>query len=582
MLTTRQRARDGFLEIALGQPATPIRGAALTYSLDGGAFVPCAIYPGQDADALLETTFWTWNQAVQFGRVRFTGKARPVYWNLYLNGLHRHHGPVTLRADVLSDAGVERFEQTVELQPARAVYLDAWDAWTPANRGWRVIDGQVVCEPGGNRDMQPIRVPVNVRGRFDVVVGLRAGVFTGMLTCSRDGVRRPFVVSAKHPELADKVSKEIRWRTAELEPGDWIEIAPTPAAVRDPKISPPGGIAYLKLVPADTPKRVTADEANDERTLALYFEPYSWAYFYNLTTPQQVRDVVRMYRELGATEVHNQLIRFGSKALHHSRVAERFERGAMMADDGTFSDAPTQMVRSIDVLQEMIAACRELGLKHYANAALSNCYPGTDFEERISRDHPDWRAGNVLRFNRPETRAYAAAVIAEFVEWGTDGLSIDCLRYPDHHTEEDLVLLFREIRAAADKAASGRFVPLTVRIPANDPVYFRAFDTLVKERAVQTVVPSTVFPREPYTSVRPYLKWKDHGCRVLGIVDGWKAWVGTFCDNFQLELLLSPRDIRDDIRRYLREGADGIFVYQGDAHLADPFTGPVLDWTRRK
>ena len=35
--------------------------------------------------------------------------------------------------------------------------------------------------------------------------------------------------------------------------------------------------------------------------------------------------------------------------------------------------------------------CREPGVTHYANAGLTNCCPGTDIEERISREHPERR-----------------------------------------------------------------------------------------------------------------------------------------------------------------------------------------------
>lgn len=557
MLTARQSPNDGFVEIRFRDLPEPIYGVELAYSTDGGAFLPCAIYPGKDNDALLAATFWTWNQAVEFGRVKFAGRAKPVYWNRYLNNLHNYLGTLTLRADVLLEGGVTRREITLELQPVRAVYLDA--------REKTLVNGFT------------LRVPDGVNGQYAISVGLRGGGCAALLKLDSESRHYPFIVSAKHPELEDKASKEILWKVAELAAGTRIEIAPVPAAARDPKVVKPGNIAYLKLSPAPS---APARRRDDNRTLALYFEPYSWAHSYGLTERRQVREAMELYREMGGTEVHNQLIRFGSRALHHSRIAERFTGGQMMADDGTFTDNPSAMVRAIDVLRETIDACRELGLTHYANAALSNCYPDTDFEERISREHPEWRTGNVLRFNRPETRAYAAAIMAEFVKWGSDGLSIDCMRYPEHHTEEDLVLLFREIRQAVDAAAKGRAVPLTVRLPAGDPVYYRAFETLVKESAVHCVVPSTVWPREPYVSIRPYLKWKEHGCRVLGLVDGWKTWVGTFCENFQLELLLSPADIRADIRRHLRDGADGIFVYQADGHCADPFNRMVLDWKR--
>lgn len=572
MLTATYSCDDGLVDIRFRDLPEPVYGAELAYSLDGGAFQPCAVYPGKEMDELLATTFWTWNQAVEFGRVKFAGRSKPVFWNLYLNGLHAHRGTVTLCADILLESGVTREEITLHLLPSRAVYLDVSEEWAALLQDPAVRDPAV----GAGERSLALRIPAGVKGRYAISIGLRGGLFSGMLRID-DGPRYPFILSAKHPELEDKASKEIPWKTAELAEGSCIEISLVPTAARDPKVLKPGRITYLKLVPAPAaPARLP----KDDRPLALYFEPYSWAHTYGLTKPAQVREAMTLYQEMGGTEVHSQLIRFGSRALHHSRVAERFEAGQMMADDGTFTNNPSNMVRALDVLRETLDACHALGLTHYANAALSNCYPGTDFEERISREHPEWVTGNILRFNRPETRAFTAAVMAEFVEWGSDGVSVDCMRYPDHHTEEDLVLLFREIRRAVDTAANGRAVPLMARLPAGDPVYYRAFETLAKEGVVQCVAPSTVWPREPYVSVKPYLKWKDYGCRVFGVIDGWKTWVGTFCDNFQLELLLPPADIRADIRRHLRDGADGIFVYQADGHCADPFNRAALDWKR--
>ena len=151
------------------------------------------------------------------------------------------------------------------------------------------------------------------------------------------------------------------------------------------------------------------------------------------------------------------------------------------------------------------------------------------------------------------------------------------MRYPYHHTEEDLSALFREIHQAIRANAGGRWVPLTVRIPAGDITYFRVFERLARTGTVQGVVPSGLVQREPWFSLRPYLKWQDYGCRVYGIIDGWLTHVGSF-DNYQLSLSRNPVDIRADISKFLDGGADGIFVYQADGHLADPFNRMTLDW----
>jgi hypothetical protein len=36
----------------------------------------------------------------------------------------------------------------------------------------------------------------------------------------------------------------------------------------------------------------------------------------------------------------------------------------------------------------------------------------------------------------------------------------------------------------------------------------------------------------------------------------------------------------DDIKKFFKEGADGIFVYQSDVYCADPFLRNTLDWRK--
>ncbi len=568
MITCRALPDHGYVEIAFTPKAEPLYGASVTYATDGVTFQPCAVYPG-DADHLIASSLWEWNQAVEFGRLQFNGAARTVCWHRYLNGMHGYAGPVTLRVDVLREDGLAVWETTLALSPARAVYLDDWPAWV--TEGWTAEGGLLAVRPGV--DAPPLRVPLGVAGCYDVYLGLGYGTFMAHLKVSSEPNRYPFIAERNRPEFQDKGAKELRWKTVELQPGDALEIAPLPLTVRQPETWPFGALRYIKLVPSTPAPALRA--AHAEKPLALYFEPYSWAFVYHLHDRWRVREALALFREMGGQQVHTQVLRFGSKTMHYSRVVERHDSGALMGDDGTFSPGPAQCVRALDVLRESIDISRELGMTHYANAALSNCYPGTDFEERISREHPEWRTHGVLRYHRPETIDYAAAVIREFVAWGTDGVSIDCLRYPYHHTEEELLAFFHAIAVPLRE----RQVPLTARIPAGDTRYFRVFDRLVRDGLVQCIVPSTLFMREPQFSLKPYRQWQDRGCRVFGIIDGWLSHIGSF-GHYQFSLYRNPTDIRADITRFFREGADGIFVYQADLHCADPFTREVLDWRR--
>ena len=580
MITCHQQADTGFVEIDWAADLAPLYGARVSYSLDAGrTYAPCAMYRGLDADSLLECSFWDWNQGVQHGSLRFDGPSHPVFWNLYLNRLHAHRGPVRLRVETLGADGLRTHDVALELTPGRAVYLDDWPRWAATASGWRTDGGRLTLADG--QSPAPLRVQPGLTGSYVVYVGIPHGTLLTHLRASNEEFRYPFSAERTRAEFQEKCHKELCWKTVELQPDTVIEISPYPVSLRQPRVWPFGSVGYLKLVPAPRPAPKRHCLRGADRKLALYFEPYSWAFFYNLDTPAQVREALGLLREMGADEIHTQVIRFGSQSLHHGRVAERHDRGALMGDDGTFSPGPTAMVKALDVLRVAIDTCREWGLTHYANAALTNCYPGTDFEDRISREHPEWRAnGNSLLYRIPQVRAHAAAIVREFVEWGTDGVSIDCLRYPQHQSEEDLVLLFHELHAAIRAQAGARTVPVTARIPAGDVVYYRAFDQLVREGLVHTVIPSNYFMRAPRISLKPYRKWRDHGCRVFGLIDGWDSYFASFHD-FQLSLFMYPSAVREDIARFLREGADGIFVYQADNYCADPLLRTVLDWRRR-
>jgi len=568
---------DGLVKIDFADNPGKLYGARISHSLDGSTWQPCAIFRGIDADALLECSFWEWNEAVRFGNLKFNGRPHPVYWNLYLNNLHKYQGTVHLRVELLIRSSIKLHESVLTLKPCRALFLDEWEKWLPET-GWKTEEGSLMPVAGAN--VSPVLIQPGVSGRYRVYFGLRYGILHMHVRVKSEQIRYPFIAERNRPEFQDKYDKEIFWKTVGLKADDCIEISPTPVSVREPEIWPFGAVRYIKMVPEPAEKKTShANPQWSDKTLALYFEPYSWAFCYGLDRKWQVQEAMSLFREMGANEVHNQIIRFGSRALHYSRIAERHDRGAMMGDDGTYSPGPASMVQSLDILRETIEICRKLNMVHYANAGLTNCYPGTDFEDRISREHPEWRVGNILRYDRPQTREYAAEIAKEFVEWGTDGVSIDCMRYQYYHTEDDLLAFFRQLRFAINEVSGKNLVPLSVRIPAGDITYFRAFETLAREGVVQCVIPSTLFMREPIFSLKPYLKWKDFGCKVFGIIDGWLTHVGSF-HNFQLSMNRFPRDIKEDISRFFREGADGIFVYQADNHCVDPFTRTVLDWRK--
>lgn len=573
MITCKQLLDDAFVEIRFARESGNLYGAKVSYSLDGKEYRPCAIFRSRDVDGLLECSSWEWNQALQYGNLKFDRRTHTVYWHLYLNGLHQHKGMVKIRAEALRNGEIVVWDTEVNLRPGRAIFLNDWKTYVENQPGWKVQGDTLTVEPKG--DVSPLRIPLGVAGRYTISIAIDWCTLAARLKLSNEDKSYPFHAPINRPEFMYKCNKEILWKTAELQKDTAIEICPTFITVQEPQISPFGTIRYIKLTPAR--KKPASRSLWSDKKLALYFESYSWAFNFRLRDRRQMREAMSLFQEMGADEIHSQYIRFGSQAMYHSRIAEHHDKAEAIADEGVRCPGPTEMVRSMDVLRECIDACRKLGLTHYANAGLTCCYPGTELEDRISREHPDWRDGEILRFNRPETRAYAAAIIREFIEWGTDGVTIDCMRYPYHHTEEDLLAMFEEIHNAILDQAAGRTIPLTVRIPFGDVTYFRAFERLARRGIIQCVIPSGLMNRESWLVLKPYLKWKDHGCRIYGLIDGWQGLLGSF-NNCQISLHRSPRSIREDIIRFFNEGADGIYVYQADQHLADALSRPAFDW----
>lgn len=587
MISCRQIFNEGFVAIRLSNDLRPVYGARITFSVDGKEFKSCSIYKGLDATALLDCTFWEWNDGVNFGNVKFDEKPHDVYWNLYLNGMNNYEGNVTIRAEILSDGEVKTEERNVDLKKSKPIYFNDWQKFIPDGSNWLTVKKDTsVWNPNDNtfkpvnggslsipekKYAEPVKIKPGLKGNYRVYLGVPQGALGCMLKVSNEDKSYPFVAEMFHAEFMHKSNKELLWKTVRLEKDSEIEISVIPYTVNYPGITPFGVIAYLKFVPVFPVARKQKTKWQDKK-LALYFEPYSWAFYYNLNSPEEVKSALSIYREMGADELHNQVIRFGSATLHYSKTAS-IMRGMMIGDMEDFSEGPKEMVKNIDILTEAIKACKELGMTHYANAGLTNCYPGTDMEDKIVKEHPDWRIDNILRFDLQETRDYASSVIGEFMEWGTEGVSIDCMRYPYHHTEENLLKLFYQFFDVIKKKRGNVNVPFSARIPWGDVTYYNVFGDLAKEGLVTCVIPSALMSLEPECTLKPYLKWKDYGCRIYGRIDGWKSVI--YKNDF---IAIRPDEIKAEIIRYFSEGADGIFVYQADHYLADCFNRTTFDW----
>ncbi|HQL65376.1 MAG TPA: hypothetical protein PLS78_05905, partial [bacterium] len=281
MISIKQMINDGFVEIRISQNLKPIYGAKISYSLDGNVWNPCSIFSYIDADKMLRCSFWEWNEAVRYGNVKFNGSGHPVYWNLYLNNLHKYTGDIKICIKVLTDEGITEYKTDVELLPCKTLYISDWNQYV-LEKGWKIESGYLMFN--GDEEVKALTIKPGISGRYKIYFGILYGIIHMRVSVSNEKIRYPFIAERNRPEFQDKYHKEILWKSVELDKNSAIEISPTPLSIRENEKWPFGSIHYIKIVP-DEKKKENTGHVNSkwsDKTLALYFEPYSWAFLYNL------------------------------------------------------------------------------------------------------------------------------------------------------------------------------------------------------------------------------------------------------------------------------------------------------------
>ncbi len=435
MINLKQDVNIGFVEIRFNKKSVEnVYGAKITYSVDDKkTFNNCAIYPTIEYDGVLYESLWSWNEAVNYGNVKFNGKPNKLWWNLYLNSIHNFTGDVVVKTELVLESKIAVVEQQLSIVPVKTVYFTDWQSVIPKDTPWFVYNNCLMIEPAKIVDSQPFapaKIRPNLTGKYRIYFGIPSGEMCVWAKLSDDVVYKPFTISRSRIEYSHKVKKEVFYREVVLTKDTEIALNMIPHGVRNSDLCPFGRLAYLKFVPVKTRQMTINNNVKwKEKKLAVYFEPFSWAYVYGLKTKPELTDILKEFKSIGVDEVHTQVMRFGSKSLHKSKIMEPPADVVPKGDDKRGSPGPVEMRKSLDVLKETIDTCSSLGLFHYTNIGLTNCYPGTPGEDRISREHPEWRTGNILRFDRLETINYAANIVDEIiVDYKTPGISIDCLR----------------------------------------------------------------------------------------------------------------------------------------------------------
>ncbi len=198
-----------------------------------------------------------------------------------------------------------------------------------------------------------------------------------------------------------------------------------------------------------------------------------------------------------------------------------------------------------------------VGLIPFMSLGATSCYPGSPLEGSFSKQHPEYRDGNCLRYDIPEVRKYILSLIEEVLEIGSKGISIDWCRYPNSVKDsESVTIFFRELRELADRYSAQERVEICTRFPAKGVTAseFMDYKTWVKEELIDYLCPSNIQGRHLNFDITEYAEAvKGTKTKLLPCVDALEwgiKWPGMFYQRIQ---------------KCYEADVDGLYVYQVDA-----------------
>lgn len=334
-------------------------------------------------------------------------------------------------------------------------------------------------------------------------------------------------------------------------------------------------LRYVKLVPLtqSMAKSLNGEiSGKNDRFLAAYFEPYSWAFNADVKDTGQHREPLSAYADAGADMIDIQVMRIGMKAVFETRKSDQL----LQAAKGDPIDGKVPVTNNVGQMQQYtntlgteLKYARELGMFASANFGAGNSYPGSPLNSEFSEKHPDWIRESSLKYEIPEVRKYVLDLIREALEIGARGVSIDFCRYPQClDSAETGTRFMRELRKLTNEYSSSRGmrVSILVRFPAKGAPESESFDYAkwAHEGLVDYLCPSNITGVYQLFDVVPYVEAaKGTKCKVLPTIDGI-SWGPVFPDGF----LRRVKSVYD-------AGADGVYIYQAD----DPVLG--RPWHKR-
>ncbi|HET7214107.1 MAG TPA: hypothetical protein VFL79_10995 [Terriglobia bacterium] len=321
----------------------------------------------------------------------------------------------------------------------------------------------------------------------------------------------------------------------------------------------------VRLVPL-TPELVaqlnkTWSAEGQKRTVIGYYEPGSWAFQEKVESNLDHWKPLLAFAEARFSVVDINLGRGGSVLNYESRVDSQL-LGAVHGDPShgkvPHSSAAALMQEYTNTFATELKYARQLGMKPAANFGATSCYVGSDLESNFSKEHPEWRSGDELRYDVPEVRRFMSALFEEALQIGAERLSLDWCRYPETLKSKGPVTEFmRELRRLADRYGNlrGVHIDILARFPARGVPSWQYMDyrTWVREQLVDFLCPSNIQGRHLNFDLSEYLAaTKGTKTRLLPNVTA-HIWG-----------LSMPGMFWERVLKCYEEGCEGAYVYQAD------------------
>jgi hypothetical protein len=558
-------------------------------------WLPASLFPTLSEEALFApSNLQDWNHSTSFcGLVlKRNMDSDAVYWNYHINfhGIpEEKHIPV--RVTIFGKSGKEATttETVVTIDPGPVLFINDWHTWkgdtihtgssevTPnlgedpvdGVEGWNIFNdgyGPPRLSLFGKKPVQPIYWKSEVEGLFDLYICWK----DDLLECDLELPGIPYFV---HLKITPRVIpgscwwKEILIGRYSFTKKDTIGIHQPPATIYNPTHRF-GDIYYLKLVPVDSSQKPSPQGLKGMKDILFYSEPYSLAYYHRLQTEEMVQQLFEEYASLKVDAILTQMGRIGSAVIYPSKIAQWAGSSPVRGDDKQYSTGVSEMMKNLNILEVMSRLSRKYGIKFLPNVGVNSVYRGSPLESKYAVEHPELFQPpyyKQLDYSLPEVREFAVSYLLEMAEYDISGLSIDHNRYPYYQTAETITAFHRLL---VERLGTNRRdqLEISIRFPADNPDYFTALPTLLKEKLVDTIIPSRLMCTQPPVDLTEYVALaKRYSATIYGAIDGWTL------NYTSLAPLPRPAEMAALAQHYIKQGATGIFFYQSEQILSNIF-----------